>query len=255
MEFPEISFSEFANALYDFFDWNHEPKPGKPGKGTFTKALLLAGLSEDMDKKIYDKIEDSKNDTLLKYFHGKVKPSRVFMITNGFYDPELFKDFIHDKFGQRFKEIRQAFTKLNVSIAVGQEPFCLSQIYSQIRFPSKQTRCTISKEDAKDIKDIITDLWHYIDKLVEDEAPYVQNEERCARYKIDEEMFDKLNKRLYFYSLRYSQIELFVKAVRLSYLLDFKYTRRLNEDGKCFIGFDPKLSDYRHFLEQIAKLI
>ena len=252
MEFPEISFSDFANALYKFYDWNHEPNPGM---GAFTKALLLAGLSDDMDEKLYDEIEDMKNDTLLKYYHGKLKPSRVFKKTNGFYDPELFKDFIHDIFGQRFKEIRQELTELNVTIAPGDEPFCLSQIYSQIRFSSKKTRNTITKEDAKDIKDIITDLLHCIDKLVEDETPYVQNEERRARYKKDEEMFDKLNKRLDFYSLRYSQIEVFVKAVQLSYLLDFKCMRRLDENGKCYIGFDPKLSDYRHFLERIAKLI
>lgn len=186
-----MTFSEYLNILYPFFDWEQvqrkiaekaealneddtETEPiftsNRKSKAKFTKALLISGLKNGTAcRKEFLKWTD---DYYLKLFRGDEGRSassvlsRINLETD--FDDLAFRDYISEYFEKRFDEIRAKFDKIDIPIAEGDEAERLLEIFKNIcaEFSEKNDlKIKLLHDDQSQIAGIIKRLTKILDRM------------------------------------------------------------------------------------------
>ena len=186
-----MTFSEYLNILYPFFDWEQvqrkiaenaealneddtETEPiftsNRKSKAKFTKALLISGLKNGTACR--KEFLNWTYDYYLKLFRGDKDRSassvlsRINLETD--FDDLAFRDYISEFFEKRFDKIRTEFDKIDIPIAEDDEAERLLEIFKNIcaEFSGKtDLKIKLLHEDQSQIADIILRLRQVLGKL------------------------------------------------------------------------------------------
>lgn len=194
-----MTFSEYLNILYPFFDWEQvqrkiaenaealneddtETEPiftsNRKSKAKFTKALLISGLKNGTACR--KEFLNWTDDYYLKLFRGDKDRSassvlsRINLETD--FDDLAFRDFISEFFEKRFDKIRTEFDKIDIPIAEDDEAERLLEIFKNICAETSGKNNLMIKllgEDQSQIANIILRLRRVLNDLKGESAAMV----------------------------------------------------------------------------------
>lgn len=166
------------------------------------------------------------------------------------YLPNTNKDSLFDDMTAAFVEIIQE---------AAAEPDMRRKCPAPVSAENGQDKNVISSDDRCNIKKIITQLFRTVDKLMDCSIRLLVNmnelddENRRVFEKCLDEFMEQ-NAELYLYAACYPHLTILNQIHTLANILDFSAKYEVTEQG-LMIQHDPKIEEYRQYLQQFARLI